>query len=56
MVSSRRITREIDPEISALTQQVRSLVGQAYRLSRDIDNTMQELREYVGAEPKTEED
>ncbi len=57
MVSSRRIVRAIDPEISALTRQVRTLVSQAYRLSKDIDTTVDELREYVASsQRKTEED
>ena len=39
--------RAVDPEISALTAQVRGLVGEAYRLTRDIDATMESLDQYV---------
>lgn len=39
--------RAVDPEVSALTAQVRTLVGQAYRLSRDIDAAIEDLDGYV---------
>ena len=41
------MSRGVDPEVSALTQQVRSLVNQAYRLSQDIDAAIEDLDQYV---------
>lgn len=36
----------IDPEISMLTQEVRTLVEQAYELSSDINYTVAELKAF----------
>jgi uncharacterized protein YoxC len=42
-----KAARAVDPEVSALTAQVRSIVGQAYRLTQDIDKTIEDLDQYV---------
>lgn len=40
-----------DPEVAELTAQVRDIVGLAYRLSKDIDKTVDDLS---GFTPKIE--
>lgn len=35
-----------DPEVVALTQRVRSTISEAYRLSLDIQQTLEELQEF----------
>lgn len=53
-MTSKRIA--IDPEIDALVSQVRDLVGQAYRLSQDIDRTISDLDEYASKPAPKERD
>lgn len=45
-------TRPIDPEVSELTRQVRSLVNQAYRLSQDIDAAIGDLDQFVATKTR----